>query len=56
MIKAEDEVDEVDMKIIKMRSEFGRTITELQHEISDLKSSYDLSIDKGNNSNRLILK
>ncbi|MEG1256035.1 hypothetical protein [Clostridium sp.] len=46
MIKAESDTDEVDMKIMEMRSEFGKTITELQREIMDLKSSYDLVVDK----------
>ncbi len=40
MTEAESEVSEVDMKIIKMRSEFSKTITELQREISNLKDDY----------------
>lgn len=42
MIEAETEVDEVDMKILKMRSEFSKTITELQREISNLKEDYNI--------------
>ena len=37
MIDAESNIDEVDMRLIEIRSEFAKTITELQREISDLK-------------------
>ncbi len=37
MIEAESNVDEVDMRLVEIRSEFAKTITELQREISDLK-------------------
>lgn len=37
MIDAESNIDEVDMRIVEIRSEFAKTITELQREINDLK-------------------
>ncbi len=37
MIDAESNIDEVDMRLIEIRSEFAKTITELQREINDLK-------------------
>jgi AraC-like DNA-binding protein len=37
MIEAESNIDEVDMRLIEIRSEFAKTITELQREINDLK-------------------
>ncbi|GAA0767592.1 hypothetical protein GCM10008908_06850 [Clostridium subterminale] len=37
IIDAESNIDEVDMRLIEIRSEFAKTITELQREISDLK-------------------
>jgi len=52
MIEAESNTDEVDMRIMEMRSEFGKTITELQREIRDLKKSYDLVLDKDLNSSK----
>ncbi|MEG0307335.1 MAG: hypothetical protein RR636_05280 [Clostridium sp.] len=41
MVKTESQVDEVDTRIMKMRSEFGKTLTEIQREIQDLKSNYE---------------
>lgn len=37
MIDAESNIDEVDMRLVEIRSEFAKTITELQREINDLK-------------------
>ncbi len=37
MIDAESNIDEVDMRLIEIRSDFAKTITELQREINDLK-------------------
>ncbi len=37
MEDAESKVDEVDMRLVEMRSEFAKTITELQIEIRDFK-------------------
>lgn len=40
IIDAESNIDEVDMRLIEIRSEFAKTITELQREISDLKKEH----------------
>ncbi|KEZ88836.1 hypothetical protein IO99_01355 [Clostridium sulfidigenes] len=48
MIDAESNIDEVDMRIVEIRSEFAKTITELQREINDLKKvNHTEFIEKG---------
>ncbi|MEW8992980.1 hypothetical protein [Clostridium sp.] len=47
MIDAESNIDEVDMRLIEIRSELAKTITELQREISDLrKENYTKFIEE----------
>lgn len=55
MGEVELDVDELDMRLVEIRSEFAKTVTEIQREISDLKKeSYVESKENFKNHEKII--